>query len=101
MEIRPIPLATLRVSLAGFVVLAWLLCSRPKVPSLPHLARFVLCGLFGFPLNSVCINIGQTTVTAGATSFIVNIIPILTALLAWVLLGERFGPMGWLDSLTE
>ena len=77
-EIRPIPLATIRHSLAAFLVLGWLLLSRAKVSSLPHLARFILCGLFGFTLYGLCINIGQTTAAAGATSFIVNIIPTLT-----------------------
>ena len=82
-------------------MLGWLLCARPRVPTLPHLARFALCGLFGFALYGVCVNIGQSTVAAGAASFIVNIIPILTALLAWIFLGERFGPIAWLGSLIS
>ena len=91
----------MRISLAAFFMLGWLLWVRPKAPSLRHLGRFALCGFFGFALYGVCINIGQSTVAAGAASFIVNIIPILTVLLAWLFLGEKLSPVGWLGSLVS
>ena len=100
-EIQPVPLAAMRVSLAALVMLGWLLWARPKLPSLQHLGRFALCGFFGFALYGVCINVGQSTVAAGAASFIVNIIPILTALMAWIFLGEKVSAIGWLGSLVS
>ncbi|WP_202034047.1 MULTISPECIES: DMT family transporter [Rhizobium/Agrobacterium group] len=95
-EMRPIPLATARFEMAGLIALGWLIWKRPKLPSWPHMLRFAICGLLGFTLYSVFINTGQTTVSVGAASFISNIIPIMTALLAWVMLGERFKLVGWL-----
>ena len=100
-EMRPIPLATARFAIAGLIALGWLLWRRPQLPSLRHMVRFAICGLFGFTLYSVFLNTGQTTVSVGAASFIENVIPILTALLAWMLLGERFRLVGWLGFLVS
>jgi drug/metabolite transporter (DMT)-like permease len=61
--------------------------------------RYLACGFFGSACYSALINIGQTTVSAGAASFINNIIPILTALIAWPWLGERLNWAGWLGCL--
>ena len=52
--------------------------------------RFLLCGFLGIALYNALLNTGEQTVSAGAASFIVNTLPIFTALLAAVFLGERF-----------
>lgn len=59
-EMRPIPLATARFAIAGLIALGWLLWRRPQLPSLRHMVRFAICGLFGFTLYSVFLNTGQT-----------------------------------------
>jgi drug/metabolite transporter (DMT)-like permease len=43
----------------------------------------------------VLLNLGQQTVSAGPAAFIINVNPIITALLAMVLLGERFVAGAW------
>ena len=48
--------------------------------------RFLLCGFLGIALHAL-LNTGEQTVSAGAASFIVNTLPIFTALLAAVFLG--------------
>lgn len=100
-ELQPVPLATLRFGIAAIAALGWLLWTRPAWPTWPHMLRFAICGLLGFTLYSVFINFGQTTVSASAASFITNIIPILTALFAWFLLGERFKLLGWAGCLIS
>src|SRR5262249_35009892 len=40
----------------------------------------------------------EQTISSGPASFIVNVAPILTALWAMALLGERFGPVAWLGT---
>jgi len=99
--LQPVPLATVRFGIAAIAALGWLIWRRPILPTWPHMLRFAICGLLGFTLYSVFINIGQTTVSASAASFITNIIPILTALLAWLLLGERFRFLGWAGCLIS
>ncbi len=46
-------------------------------------------------------NIAEQTITSGPASFIVNVAPILTALWAMALLGERFGPVAWIGTVLS
>jgi len=91
----PVPLAALRFAIAAPLWLAWLFWRRPERPSRPALARFLICGLVGIALYNVLLNSGQLTVSAGAASFIVNTVPVITAILAVVFLGERFRGWAW------
>jgi len=93
-ELQPVPLAAARFAVAALLVLAWLAWRRPPRPALPDLLRFALCGLVGIAAYNILLNTGQRSVAAGAASFIVNPAPILTALLARLVLGERFGARG-------
>ena len=100
-ELQPVPLAAARFAVAALLVLAWLAWRRPPRPALPDLLRFALCGLIGIAAYNILLNTGQRTVAAGAASFIVNTAPILTALLARLVLGERFGARGWAGTLVS
>lgn len=95
----PLPLSSIRFVSAGVLALLWLVWRRPRLPSLPHTGRYLACAFLGSACYSVFINIGQGTVSPGAASFITNIIPILTALVAWPVLGERLNWLGWLGCL--
>ncbi|WP_437374362.1 DMT family transporter [Inquilinus limosus] len=100
-ELAPVPLAAARFAVAALLVLAWLAWRRPPLPAWPDLLRFALCGLIGIAAYNILLNTGQRTVAAGAASFIVNTAPILTALLARLVLGERFGTRGWVGTLVS
>lgn len=100
-ELQPVPRAAARFAVAALLVLAWLAWRRPPWPTLPDLLRFALCGLLGIAAYNILLNTGQRTVAAGAASFIVNTAPILTALLARLVLGERFGTRGWAGTLVS
>ncbi|WP_437360005.1 DMT family transporter [Inquilinus limosus] len=100
-ELAPVPLAAARFAVAALLVLAWLAWRRPPRPAWPDLLRFALCGLIGIAAYNILLNTGQRTVAAGAASFIVNTAPILTALLARLVLGERFGARGWAGTLVS
>jgi drug/metabolite transporter (DMT)-like permease len=95
----PLPLSSIRFVSAAVLALGWVLWKRAPFPSWQHVIRYLACGLLGSACYSVFINLGQMTVSAGAASFITNIIPILTALVAWPLLGERLNWAGWLGCL--
>lgn len=95
----PLPLSSIRYVSVGVLALLWLLWRRPCLPSLPHIGRYLACAFLGSACYSVFINIGQGTVSPGAASFITNIIPILTALVAWPVLGERLNALGWVGCL--
>ncbi|WP_168792684.1 DMT family transporter [Paraburkholderia aromaticivorans] len=97
----PLQLASARFATAVLLVLVWLAYRRPRLPTWPDGLRFALCGFLGIALYNALLNTGEKTVAAGAASFIVNTLPIFTALLAAVLLGERFNRWGWLGSLIS
>ena len=55
--------------------------------------RFAFGGVVFVALYTDLLNFGELTVSAGAASFIINVNPIFTAVLAMLFLGERF--QGW------
>ena len=97
----PLQLASARFASAALLVLAWLAYRRPRLPTWLDSLRFALCGFLGIALYNALLNTGEETVAAGAASFIVNTLPIFTALLASLVLGERFNRWGWLGSLIS
>jgi drug/metabolite transporter (DMT)-like permease len=71
---------------------------RPARPTAREFLRLALRGLVCVSVYTVSLNIGEQTVSSGAASFIVNVSPILTAIWAMLLLGERFGTIAWLGT---
>lgn len=99
--IEPMPLAAVRFATASLPALAWLCWRRPALPDARETGRIMLCGLFGIALYNAALNTGELTVAAGAASFIVNVAPLLTALLAAAVIGDRPKPVFWLSSLVS
>jgi len=97
-ELAPLPLASMRFSLAALVALIWLAWFRPKLPSYRDLAIIAFCGALGIAAYNMLLNSGQTTVSPGAASFIVNTQPLFMVLLAFFFLGEKQNPWGWLGA---
>lgn len=92
---QPLPLAAARFAVASLPIMAWLIWKRPPAPTPRDTGRFLVCGLIGIALYNALLNAGQQTVSASAASFIVNTVPILTALFATLFLDERFTRWGW------
>lgn len=97
-DLKPLPLAASRFTIASAVILLWLAWKRPRLPGLADSVRFAICGLIGISLYNALLNAGQQTVSAGAASFIINTSPILTALLATLFLKEGLTKWGWIGA---
>ena len=93
-----IPLAALRFFVAAIVVTGWLLWHRPRLPSLADMLRLMACAAIGIAAYNILLNSGQRTVSAGAASFIVNTVPVITALIAVAFQGERFSLGAWIGT---
>lgn len=97
-EIDPAPLAAIRFAVAAVAAALWLLWSRPRLPIGRDIFLFLLQSLVGIVIYSFAMHAGQQTVTAGAASFIVNTAPLMTMILAVLLLNDRFTPWGWVGA---
>lgn len=97
-ELTPLQLASARFAVAGLIIGAWLVWRRAPLPTIADAGRFLACGFVGIGLYNGLLNMGQQTVTAGAASFIVNTVPIITLLLATLLRPEPIMDRGWLGT---
>lgn len=94
-ELQPLPLASVRYAMAASVALIWLTWKRPARMPAADLAICVGCGIVGAAGYSVLLNFGQTTVSAGAASFLVKTESIWMAILATLVLKETFNTWAW------
>ncbi|HVJ32458.1 MAG TPA: EamA family transporter [Terriglobia bacterium] len=99
--IGPLQLGSIRFTIAAVPAAAFLLATRPPLPNLRETLRLAAGGLLFVAFYTVLLNMGERTVSSGAASFIVNISPILVALLAIPILKERFGLRAWLGTLVS
>jgi drug/metabolite transporter (DMT)-like permease len=100
-DLGALELAAARFAVASALALAWLAIRRPPPPTRADAGRFLVCGLIGISLYNGLLNEGERTVSAGAAAFIVNVAPILTAILATIFLRERFSAWGWGGALIS
>jgi drug/metabolite transporter (DMT)-like permease len=68
---------------------------RMPLPRWRDLPGLLLTGIIGIALYNVMLNIGELSVSAGISSFLVNTSSIVTVLLALFLLNERLRIWGW------
>jgi drug/metabolite transporter (DMT)-like permease len=94
-EIGPVELGSLRFAVAAVPAVIFLAATRPALPSPREFALLAVGGFVFITLYTILLNFGEMTVSSGAASFIVNVSPILTAILATWLLHERFGRRAW------
>ncbi len=95
----PAPLATVRFIGASAALLVIARIAGIGLPHRSDVPRIAAIGLVGIAAYNLLLNLGQTTVSAGTTVLLINTNPILTAILARFLLGERLRPAGWLGIL--
>ena len=72
----------------GILVLA----RRAPLPGRRELAGIVVCGVLWFGVHNVALNAAEQRVDAGTAAMLVNVGPILIAILAGVILHEGFPP---------
>ena len=92
----PLVLGAGRFSIAALISLIWCLYSHKKKITLKHAIRFLIAGFIGIFLYNVFLNYGQQSVSAGASSFIVNCNPLFTALIGFFILKQKVTIIHWL-----
>jgi drug/metabolite transporter (DMT)-like permease len=100
-DFGPLELGAARFAIAAVPAALFLLITRPALPRWSEAWRFFVGGLFFVALYTTLLNLGEQTVSSGPASFIINVNPIITAALAMVFLGERFGRGAWLGTAVS
>jgi drug/metabolite transporter (DMT)-like permease len=100
-DFGPLELGAARFAIAAVPAALFLLITRPPLPRWSEAWRFFVGGLFFVALYTTLLNLGEQTVSAGPASFIINVNPIITAALAMMFLGERFGRGAWLGTAVS
>lgn len=85
----PFDLVALRLIATALALASVLVFMRPRIPRARELAALAVCAFFGIALYNLLLSWGLVTLSAGAASFLTNTIPIFTALLSFVINGER------------
>jgi drug/metabolite transporter (DMT)-like permease len=91
-HLSPGPLALGRLLVGCLVLGAVVLVRREPLPGRRDLPPIVLAGLLWFALYSVALNAAERRVDAGTAAMLVNVAPILIAILAGIVLKEGFPP---------
>ncbi len=94
----PAEMAALRFALAGTPAALFLIATRAKLPERADIWRFLVGGVIFIAGYALLLNFGQRVVPAGPAAFIINTNPIMTAVLAMLILGERFSLTAWLGT---
>ncbi len=97
----PLELGALRFTIAAVPAALFLAVRRPALPRPSDWWRLAFGGAIFVALYTAVLNIGETTVSAGAAAFIINVSPIFTALMAMPLLGERFSTWAWIGTFLS
>ena len=100
-DFGPLELGSLRFTIAAVPCALFRAVRRPPLPRPREWWRFAFGGVFFIALYTALLNIGEQTISSGAASFIINVAPILTAIMAVPLLGERFSSTGWVGTFLS
>jgi len=91
-DFSPGALALGRLVVAALVLGGLVLARREAWPARRDLARIAGCGLLWFGAYNVALNAAERRVDAGTAAMLVNVGPVLVALLAGAVLREGFPP---------
>src|SRR5919197_1302588 len=88
-------LSVLRLLVAALALGAVAAARGVRLPARRDLPAIAGLGLTGMAAYQVLLNSGERTVPAGTASLIVNVSPVIVALVATTVLGERLTRAGW------
>jgi drug/metabolite transporter (DMT)-like permease len=89
-QLSPEALALGRLAIASVALGLLVAVRREPLPGLRDLPAIAFCGVFWFGLYNITLNEAETRVDAGTAAMLVNLGPILIAVLAGVVLREGF-----------
>lgn len=95
------PLGFLRYFIASCMLLIFVMAAKMRPPEKPDFKWFLASGAVGSFLYMRFFNKGCETVTASTSSVIIATVPVMTALLARYVQGEKLNRFQWIAILIE
>jgi drug/metabolite transporter (DMT)-like permease len=89
-EVSPGPLTLGRLLVGSLVLGSVVMVRGPRWPARRDWRLLLVCGLLWFGVYNIALNAAEQRVDAGTSAMLVNVGPLILALLAGVLLGEGF-----------
>ena len=96
---QPGQLALLRFLVTTVIMSVFLLVRRLGLPEKRDVIGLILLALIGISVVQIAFVYGLQTVDPGTTTFLLATVPVITAVLAWFVLGERLTSIGWIGIL--
>jgi len=89
-ELSPGPLSLARLAVGAMALGVLVAVRRDALPTRTDVPGLLVCGLLWFGVYNVALNEAEQRVDAGTAAMLVNVGPVLIALLAGLVLGEGF-----------
>ena len=99
--LSPLELAAARYLTAALFAGLYLAAMRRPLPTWRDLSRLGFIGVIFIAGYATLLNTGEVTIAAGPASFIINVMPVMTALIAAASLGESLGRWGWIGTAVS
>ncbi|MGM7683433.1 DMT family transporter [Cytobacillus sp. Hm23] len=100
-DYSPQNLALLRFLVASLIFLVVALFKKIRIPEKSDMLRIFLSGFIGIALYNFALNYGEQRIEAGIASFIVNTVPIFSALFSMYFLREKFFMRQWIGFIIS
>jgi drug/metabolite transporter (DMT)-like permease len=89
-DLSPGALSLARIGLGSAILGAFVIARRERLPALSDLPLLLVIGVCWFGLYNLALNEAERRIDAGTAAMLVNVGPLLIAVLAGLLLGEGF-----------
>ena len=97
----PQSIALLRYLTASILLILFALAGKIPLPARRDLPGLAFCGLMGFTIYNIALNMGEIRVPAGTASLVIASAPIFVALLAVIFYKERVAAWVWVGILVS
>lgn len=97
----PLPFGFMRYFVAALALIVVAIIKKMKLPAAKDWPWLVASGLCGYALYIACFNIGTSYVSAATSSVVIATCPVMTALLAAIVYGEKLKGTQWLAIAIE
>ena len=95
-SMSPGPLMLMRFTVASACFGGLLVVGLVKLPARRDLLPLVLISLLGHAIYQLALSAAQTRITAGMAGVLIGLVPVISALLALPILGERLSQRAWM-----